>query len=603
MSPQFKYIRFLLKYPVYKIFKHRTQYISNQHFLVIASIFVAVVVSFAAILLKWLIHFIESLLLNTNLLELSFANLFLPLGGILLSLTFIKFALRGKDFEKGLASIIYKVTYKKGRIELYHTYAHLITSVFTVSLGGSVGVEAPIAATGSAIGSNLASRFFLNDNDRNLLLACGASAGISAIFNSPIGAVIFALEVLLRRVTVPAFVPLLIASATASVISNFFYKSQIISFSAAAWELQAIPYYVILAAMCGFFSIYTIRVIYGIETRFNNAKLKYNKAVIQGLIVGGLILFSPLLYGEGYFVINQILHNKFDEFMRGISLQSNFGFNTVFLVFVLVTILLKPVAAGFTVSSGGNGGIFAPALFIGALSGLFFSRIVNLLGFTEVNELNFVVAGMAGLLSGVLSAPLTGIFMIAEIAGGYTLLVPLMIVSAGSFFFTRLFEPNSIYTKRLVQSGLLQKTPELELLKTVSAQSVLETNFPTLFADETLRSVTLLVSSTRRNVFPVVKRNGKLVGIVSMGDLRHYLFKADLYDKITVKELMHKDVICVNQGDSLHEVLQLLEENPGVFYLPVIHEDKYVGCISKSVLLNKYKELMQEWMEQNQNLS
>ncbi len=543
------------------------------------------------------------MLLNTNLLELSFANLFLPLAGILLSLTFIKYVLKGKNFEKGLASIIYKVTYKKGRIELYHTYAHLITSVFTVSLGGSVGVEAPIAATGSAIGSNLASRFFLSDNDRNLLLACGASAGISAIFNCPIGAVIFALEVLLRRVTVPAFVPLLIASATASVISNFFYKSQIISFKATAWEIQAIPYYVILAVMCGFFSIYTIRVIYGLETRFNNSKLKYNKAIFQGLIVGGLILFSPLLFGEGYFVINQILNNKFDEFMRSISWQSNFGFNTVFLVFVLITILLKPVAAALTVSSGGNGGIFAPSLFIGALSGLFFSRIVNLLGFTEVNELNFVVAGMAGLLSGVLSAPLTGIFMIAEIAGGYTLLVPLMIVSAGSFFFTRLFEPNSIYTKRLVQSGLLHKTPEIELLKTVSAQSVLETNFPTLFTDETLRGVTQLVSSTRRNVFPVVKRNGKLVGIVSMGDLRHYLFKTDLYDRITVKELMHTDVVCVNQADSLHDVLQLLEENPGVFYLPVIHEDKYVGCISKSVLLNKYKELMQEWMEQNQGLS
>ncbi len=593
----------MLKYPVYKIFKQRTQYISNQHFLIIASVFVSIVVSIAAILLKWFIHFIESLLLNTNILELSLANLFLPLLGILLSLTFIKYFLKGKNFEKGLASIIYKVTYKKGRIELYHTYAHLVTSAFTVSLGGSAGVEAPIAATGSAIGSNLASRFFLNDNDRNLLLACGASAGISAIFNCPIGAVIFALEVLLRKVTVPAFVPLLIASATASVISNFFYKSQIISFSAAIWQLNDIPYYILLAMLCGVFSIYTIRVIYGLETRFNNIKLKYNKAIFQGLIVGGLIMFSPLLYGEGYFVINQILHNKFDDFMQTISLQSNFGFNTVFLSFVLVTILLKPVAAAFTVSAGGNGGIFAPSLFIGALSGLFFSRIVNLLGLTDVNELNFVVAGMAGLLSGVLSAPLTGIFMIAEIAGGYTLLVPLMIVSAGSFFVTRLFEPNSIYTKKLVQSGLLQKAPELELLKTVNAESVLETNFPTLDVDVNLRSVTQLISGTRRNVFPVIRKNGRLAGIVSMGDLRPYLFRTDLYDKLTVKELMHTDVIKVNQTDSLHHVLQVLEENPGVFYIPVLHQEKYVGCISKSVLLNKYKELMQEWMAQNQDLS
>jgi CIC family chloride channel protein len=603
MSRQFKYIRFLLKYPVYKIFKQRTQYISNQHFLIIAAVFVAIVVSFAAILLKWFIHFIESLLLNTNILELSFANLFLPLVGILLSLAFIKYALKGKNFEKGLASIIYKVTYKKGRIELFHSYAHLVTSAFTVSLGGSAGVEAPIAATGSAIGSNLASRFFLNDNDRNLLLACGASAGISAIFNCPIGAVIFALEVLLRRVTVPAFVPLLIASATASVISNFFYKSQIISFTAEAWHLNAIPYYLLLAILSGLFSVYTIRVIYGLETKFNNHQLKFNKAILQGLLVGGLILFSPLLYGEGYFVINQILHNKFDSYMQSIALQSSFGYNTVFLSFLLITILLKPVAAAFTVSSGGNGGIFAPSLFIGALSGLLFSRIVNLLGFSEVNELNFVVVGMAGLLSGVLSAPLTGIFMIAEIAGGYTLLVPLMIVSAGSFFVTRLFEPNSIYTKKLVNSGLLQKAPEIELLQSVSAQSILETNFPTLFEDESLRGVTILVSGTRRNVFPVVRRNGRLVGIVSMGDLRPYLFKAELYDKMYVRELMHTDVVKVKQTDSLHHILQVMEENPGVFYLPVLHEGKYVGCISKSVLLNKYKELMQEWMQQHQDLA
>ena len=397
---------------------------------------VAIVVSFAAICLKWFIHFIESLLLNTSLLELSFANLFLPLVGILLSLLFVKYALRNKNFEKGLAAVIYKVNYKKGKIELFHSYAHLITSAFTVSLGGSVGVEAPIAATGSAIGSNLASRFFLSENDRNLLLACGASAGISAIFNCPIGAVIFALEVILRRVAVPAFVPLLIASATASVISNMFYTSQIISFTAQAWQIEAIPYYVVLAIICALFSVYTIRVIYGLETRFNNVKLKYNKAIIQGLIVGALILVSPLLYGEGYFVINQILNKEFDAYMRGIALQSNFGYDTIFLTFVLGTLLLKPIATALTVSAGGNGGIFAPSLFIGALCGLLFSRGMNLLGWTSINELNFVVAGMAGVLSGVLSAPLTGIFMIAEVAGGYTLLVPLMIVSAGSFFIT-----------------------------------------------------------------------------------------------------------------------------------------------------------------------
>jgi CIC family chloride channel protein len=593
MRWQVKHIRFLLKYPVYKFLKQRNQYISNQNFLILASVVVAIVVSFAAICLKWFIHFIESLLLNTSLLELSFANLFLPLVGILLSLLFVKYALRNKNFEKGLAAVIYKVNYKKGKIELFHSYGHLITSAFTVSLGGSVGVEAPIAATGSAIGSNLASRFFLSENDRNLLLACGASAGISAIFNCPIGAVIFALEVILRRVAVPAFVPLLIASATASVISNMFYTSQIISFTAQAWQIEAIPYYVVLAIICALFSVYTIRVIYGLETRFNNVKLKYNKAIIQGLIVGALILVSPLLYGEGYFVINQILNKEFDAYMRGIALQSNFGYDTIFLTFVLGTLLLKPIATALTVSAGGNGGIFAPSLFIGALCGLLFSRGMNLLGWTSINELNFVVAGMAGVLSGVLSAPLTAIFMIAEVAGGYTLLVPLMIVSAGSFFITRLFEPNSIYTKRLAQSGYLQQSPDVELLSTVSIMSILDTSFPVLQPDDSLRKLTQVVAGTNRNVFPVVKRNGQLIGVLSMGDVRPYLFKTELYDKLAVKDLMQNSVICAEASFSLHQLLSLLEEHPAIFYVPVVSQGKYVGCVSKSVVLNKYKELVQ----------
>lgn len=598
MSQQIKYFRFLLKYPVYKIFKQRNKYISNQSFLIIASILVAIVVAFAAILLKSFVHWLESVLINKQFLELRYQYLVYPVVGILLSLVFIKYVFGLKQFEKGLASVIYRINFKKGKIEEHHTYAHMISSAFTVSLGGSVGLEAPIAITGSAIGSNLAKRLFLNDNDRNLLLACGASAGISAIFNTPIGGVIFALEVLLRRVNISAFVPLLIASATAAVISNIFYQGQLIVFTAKPWEPSSVPFYALFAVACGLISVYTIWVIYGIESRFNNRNQKFLVAIFQGLVVGGLILFSPLLYGEGYFVINQILNGTFDAFMKNISLQTNFGHNSIFLLFVFATLLLKPIAAALTVSSGGNGGIFAPSLFIGALLGLLFARIVNLTGVAQLNELNFVVIGMAGVLSGVMSAPLTGIFMIAEASGGYTLFVPLMIVSAGSFFVTRLIEPNSIYTKKLANSGLLDKAPELEVLSELSVRAVMETDFPSFKPDDSLRRVTEVVSGTRRNVFPVVKRNGDFVGIVTMGHLRSYLFKHDLYDKVKVSEILVQDIITAEINDSLSDLMQQYEQYLEVFYIPVLENGKYLGFVSKSTFLNKYKELMKEWSEQ-----
>lgn len=588
----------MLKYPVYKFFKRRNEYISNQNFLIIASILVAVVVSVAAILLKTSIHFIESQLINTNFLELQPSNILFPVLGIVLSLVFTRYVFKLKLFEKGLASIIYRINYKKGKIDSYHSYAHLVTSAFTVGLGGSVGVEAPIAITGSAIGSNLAKRLFLNDSDRNLLLACGAAAGISAIFNSPVGAVIFALEVLLRRVSVPAFVPLLIASATAAVINNLFYQGNLIVFDAKPWQVGAIPYYVLLAVFCGLFSVYTIRVIYGIETRFNNGRQKFLKAIFQGLLVGGLILFSPLLWGEGYFVINQMLNGTFDAYMQNIAYQSNFGYNTVFLTFVMATLLLKPVAAAFTVSAGGNGGIFAPSLFIGALLGLVYARIINLSGIKDINELNFIVTGMAGILSGVVSAPLTGIFMIAEASGGYTLFVPLMIVSAGSFFVTRLIEPNSIYTKKLAHGGFLTKSPELEVLKELSVRAVMETNFPMLRPDDSLRHVTQVVTGTRRTVFPVVKRSGGFLGIVTMGQMKSYIFNQDLYDKMKVSEMLVNNVITADINDTLDDLMKQYEAYPEVFYIPVLDENKYLGFVSKSTFLNKYKELMKDWAEQ-----
>lgn len=595
MDPKVKHIRFLLKYPAYKFFKNRSKYISNQNFLIVASVLIAIVSSVAAIILKGLVHYIESISFNAQFIELQYKNVFFPAIGILLSLFFIKYILRLPVLEKGLASIIYKVNYKHADVEGHHTFAHLITSALTVGFGGSVGVEAPIAITGSAIGSNVAKRLFVSQQEKNLLLACGASAGISAIFNCPIAAVIFSLEVILSRASVASFIPLLIASATAALINGIFYKGSLIHFQANGWVVGAIPYYAVLGILCGLISAYTIISIHAIENRFGNIKQKINKALFQGALVGLLIFIFPLLYGEGYAVINTILSGGIDTYMEKIAFQSSFSYNFLFISFLFLTLLLKPIAAGFTVSSGGNGGVFAPSLFNGAITGLLLSRIINLSGLSELNELNFVICGMAGVLSGVLSAPLTGIFMIAEVSGGYGMFIPLMIVSALSFFVTRFIEPNSIYTKRLASLGLLiQQNKEQEILSKFSIGSILETDFKSYYPDQSLREITEGLSDSKRNVFPIVTRNKRLVGILTLEDLKQVLFKPELYDKLKAKDLMQQVPAEANLDYSLEDVMKIFDGNQSLWNLPVTHHNRYAGFVSKSTFLNKYKNLMQE---------
>ncbi|MFY8021045.1 MAG: chloride channel protein [Bacteroidia bacterium] len=599
MDPKVKHIKFLLKYPAYKFFKNRSKYISNQNFLIIASVLIAIVSSVAAIFLKGLIHYIESISFNAKFIEIQYKNLFFPVTGILLSLFFIKYILRKNVFEKGLASIIYKVNYKHADIDGHHTYSHLITSALTVGFGGSVGVEAPIAITGSAIGSNVSKRLFVSQQEKNLLLACGASAGISAIFNCPIAAVIFSLEVILSRASVASFIPLLIASATAALINGIFYKGSLIHFQANGWTVHAIPYYLVLGVLAGLVSAYTILSIHTIEHRFGNVKQKINKAIFQGGIVGILLFAFPLLYGEGYAVINTILAGEIDQYLEKIALQSTYSYDLLFVLLLLLTLLLKPIAAALTVSSGGNGGVFAPSLFNGAIIGLLFSRIINISGFSHLNELNFVICGMAGVLSGVLSAPLTGIFMIAEVSGGYGMFIPLMIVSAISFFVTRFIEPNSIYTKRLASLGLLvHQNKEKDILSQFSIRSILETDFKAYYPDQSLREITEGLKESRRNVYPIITRNKRLIGILTLDDLKQVIFKPELYDKVKAKDLMQQVPIEADINAPLDEVMAIFDNNQSLWNLPVTQHGRYAGFVSKSTFLNKYKDLMQDQVNQ-----
>lgn len=591
----YKKIRIHTKLLIYRFTRQRHHYISDKNFLIIAAIWVGLLAGFAAVVLKSFVHFLQHLLEGGfNVRYENYLYLIYPLIGILLSVVYVKLFHKKVVFDKGLSSIIYAINKKFSNIELHKTYSHVITSALTVGFGGSAGLEAPIAVTGSALGSNTAKNLLMSKADRTLLLASGAAAGISAIFDSPITGVVFAFEVLLTEVSIPAFIPLLIASATGAVVSKIFSDGKIFYLVTDSWNIEAIPFYILLGGLCGFVSVYMIRTTLGIESFLNKRKNPYTKAVAGGIALGVLIFIFPPLYGEGYGITNKLMAGDYKSLFNN-SLFFKYQDSTLFLLgFTAVMILVKVFAASITVGSGGNGGIFGPSLFTGSLLGFWFAHGVNYTRVTFLNEQNFIAVAMGGLISGVLHAPLTGIFLIAEITGGYILFIPLMIVSAMSYFIVRYFEPNSIYTKTLIERGYIILDKDTALLSELSINSVVENDFSTLNPRQTLRELVATVSASKRNLFPVIDKHNKLVGIITMDDIREVMFKQNLYDKIRVNELMSIPKITVGQAEKMEEVMKYFEEYE-VWYIPVIDEDaQYVGFISKTVVLHQYRERLIE---------
>lgn len=591
----YKKIRIHTKLLIYQFTRQRHKYISDKNFLIIAAIWVGLLAGIAAVILKTFVHFLQHTLESGfNVRYENYFYLIYPLVGILLSVIYVKFFHKKVVFDKGLSSIIYAINKKFSNIELHKTYSHVITSALTVGFGGSAGLEAPIAVTGSALGSNTAKNLLMSKADRTLLLASGAAAGISAIFDSPIAGVVFAFEVLLSEVSIPAFIPLLIASATGAVVSKIFSSGKIFFLVTDSWNIEAIPFYVLLGGLCGFVSVYMMRSTLGMESFLNKRKNPYTKAIAGGIALGVLIFIFPPLYGEGYGISNKLMAGDYKSLFNN-SLFFKYQDNTLFLLgFTAVMILVKVFAAAITVGSGGNGGIFGPALFTGSLLGFWFSHGVNYTRITFLNEQNFIAVAMGGLISGVLHAPLTGIFLIAEITGGYVLFIPLMIVSAMSYFITRYFEPNSIYTKTLIERGFLILDKDTALLSDMSINSVVENDFSTLGPRQTLRELVATVSASTRNIFPVVDKHNKLEGIITMDDIRDVMFKQNLYDKIRVNELMSIPKITVNQTEKMEVVMKYFEEYE-VWYIPVLDEEaQYVGFISKTVVLHQYRERLIE---------
>jgi len=582
--------------------KWRMKKISNRNFLIILAFVVGIIGGIAASVLKVMTHFIASALQDDVEWHYKYSfYLIFPLIGILLSVLYIRKFLKGKNFEHGITPIIYSISRRSSKIEPHNVYSQIITSAVTVGFGGSSGLEAPIAYSGSAIGSNVARFFGLQYKEITMLLACGAAAGISGAFNSPVAGMIFAIEILLPEFSIPAFIPLLISAALASVISKILYSEPLFHIATSDWEVGALLFYVLLAVLIGLYTIYFAKISVVVKGWFSKITNPYNKVWISGISLGLMIFIFPALYGEGYLTIQQLLDGRFDSIVKNSLFAEYKDIGWVIVAYTVLTMFGKSFAALFTLNGGGNGGVFGPSLVMGGLMGFAFAYGMNLTGLVTLNIPNFVMAGMAAALAGIMHAPLTSIFLIAEITGGYTLMVPLMLVSSIAYLINRGVLKHSIYTKVLADSGdlLSYEDKDRSVLSMMKLRYVLETNFVILRPGETPVDRKHDIIHSKRNIFPIVDEKGKFLGILYIEYLLSILLGEEEGMDKTFDKLVQKpnDII---KGDENMEIVMAKMNKDDVWILPVVdQEDHYLGFVSKSSVFNKYRALL---MRQGQYL-
>lgn len=561
-------------------------------YLAVASIFVGIMAALAAAVLKNLVDLVR--VVPEKFLHVSHYRILyflLPVFGILLTVMIVRLFFRGK-LEKGLGSLLFAISKRSSVIDRDKMYSHVITSGITVGLGGSAGLEAPIVVTGSAIGSNLGTYLGFGYKERTLLLACGAAAGISAIFNSPIAGVLFAIEVLLTDISLPLFIPLLISTATSAIVSKFLYTGQLFYLITSEWYLDALPFYLLLGVICGLISVYMTRSALYLETFLEHRKTYWLKAALGGLALGTMIFILPPLFGEGYDSVTELLNGSYDIMAHNPLLPGIVTNPWMIVLFAAILILAKPIAYALTVGSGGNGGIFAPSLFTGALTGFVLAFSVNLTGMKTLQVTNFVAVGMAGIMSGVIHAPLTAIFLIAEITGGYMLFVPLMIVSATSYFISRYFEPYSFYTRKLAHAGLLDPNDkERNILDQIQLSELLETNYIPLRSSDSLSALVEAFRMSNRNVFPVLDEKDRLTGIIRLEDVKELLLKPGGNERLLIRDITTTGIPTIDLSEDTVSVIKKFEQS-NLWNLPVTHNGKYAGFISRSNMFSHYRRIL-----------
>jgi len=568
--------------------------LNTSQFLFVSAALVGLTAGIAAVLLKMLVNYLR-LFLN-DYLDAASNNLLLmilPPIGILLTVAAIE-PFRRRGFKKGISSVLFSIAKKSSIIERSAMFSHIITSAITVSFGGSVGLEAPIVVTGAAIGSNYGQINKLSYKERSLLLACGSAAGIAAVFDAPIAGVMFAIEVLLADISISNFVLLLIASVAGILCNKILLNEQTLFYFSLKqpFDYNNVPFYLLLGVLTGFVSFYFAKMsgLVAKSIRFFGNRI-FLKALAGGAVLGLMLYFFPPLFGEGYLSIKDLAHGRVENILNNTGF-SYFKNNQWFIVsFVGIIGLIKVFATSITLNSGGNGGNFAPSLFVGAFVGFFFARILNLTGLFVIPESNFTIVGMAGILSGVFYAPLTGIFLIAEITGGYELIIPLMLVSSLSYVLVRHFEPFSMVTRKLASEGnVFTANKDKNILMQLNLSEAIETDFSTVYSNAKISSLMELISNSKRNLFPVIDAKGRLLGTIKLENIREILFDLENFTDMHVIELMNANKCFIKETDSMNSVMKKFDES-GEWNLPVVDENnKYLGFISKSRIFSKYRD-------------
>lgn len=567
--------------------------ISRVQLIILIAALVGLCSGLVAVLLKTAVHFLQEILAGSGYPK---AYLVLPVIGLLVSATIIQIFFRSQ-LERGIALVLRAIARGSSYIPVVHTFIQAITSSFTVGLGGSAGLEAPIVATGSAWGSNIARISDLSYSERSLMIACGAAAGIAAVFNAPVAGVMFAVEVLLTEMVVSHFIPLVIAAVIGALCSKvILHEDSLFNFVLQErFHYKNLPFYLGLGVLSGFISLYYARIFKQTEHLLSFIRIPLiTKALLGGALLAGCYYLFPPLFGEGYESVKQVASNSLHQFTDNTTLLARFPAEWAILIFTGCIVLLKPVAAGITLGSGGNGGNFAPSLFTGAFLGYFFSRLVNHFEFLwRIPVGNFSLVGMAGVLSGVMYCPLTAVFLIAEITNGYGLMIPLMLVSIISYFIVKSYQPYSMDIRKLAQEGqIFTQHKEKNMLQSISLESMLQDTYESIAIDRKLTDLIELIKTSEKNIFAVVDQRGRFAGIIELNDVKQKIFNPDEYPKTSIKSLMKKPAAIIRNDQEMQSVMNLFDLSQS-WYLPVLDADRrFVGFISKTKLFNKYREVL-----------
>jgi len=580
-----------------KLIVWRIAKIPEKQFIYILSLVVGIVSGLSALALKNLIHFVAGQLTSWfDSDSISYLYLVYPLVGIFLTVLFVRFIVKD-NIGHGVSKILYSISRQNSRLRRHNTWSSMIASSLTIGFGGSVGAEAPVVLTGASIGSNLARLFKLNYKYITLMIGCGAAGGIAGIFNAPIAGIVFTLEVLMLDLTMAHLIPLLISSVTATILSYFFMgEGGLLRFSLVNdFNVDNVWFYILLGVFSGVVAIYFTRMTMYVESRFKKIKSWGFRLLLGGIVMGIMVFVFPPLWGEGYTGIITIFNGQGNELLNNSMFFSWKNNEYLIVLFLAGVLIFKVIAMAATTGSGGVGGIFAPTLFMGAVAGFFFAKFLNISNSVMLPEDNFALAGMAGMMAAVMHAPLTAIFLTAEITRGYDMFIPLIITSTAAYLTIMRFEPHSVYTKQLAKSGdLITHHKDKAVLKLMEVRQLIETDFEELSTGATLGDLVKAISHSKRNLYPVVDDNRVLHGMVKLADVKNLIFEHDLYEKVKVKDLMYMPEHYISPTDTMEKVAEKFESS-GRYNLAVIDNGKYLGFISRAVAFSKYRKMLQDF--------